>query len=68
MANCMMYDIEFEMNSELNGHILADLNYITYDALKANKVPCSRQTQGQTRTTMAAMPSLVAEANDPCLL
>ncbi|XP_038896330.1 protein RALF-like 33 [Benincasa hispida] len=43
MAECMMGDIEFEMNSDINRRILADLNYISYDALKANTVPCSRR-------------------------
>lgn len=43
MAECMMDNIEFEMNSEINRRILADLNYISYDALKANTVPCSRK-------------------------
>lgn len=43
MAECMMEDIEFQMDSEINRRILADLNYISYDALKANSVPCSRK-------------------------
>ena len=43
MADCMMDDIEFQMDSEINRRILADVNYISYDALRANKVPCSRR-------------------------
>ncbi|XP_022153599.1 protein RALF-like 33 [Momordica charantia] len=43
MAECMMDEIEYEMNSEINRRILATSNYISYEALKANTVPCSRR-------------------------
>ncbi|XP_073147657.1 rapid alkalinization factor [Henckelia pumila] len=34
---------EFEMDSEVNRRILATTKYISYGALQANRVPCSRR-------------------------
>ncbi|CAA3032941.1 RALF-like 33 [Olea europaea subsp. europaea] len=34
---------EFEMDSEINRRILATTKYISYGALRANNVPCSRR-------------------------
>jgi hypothetical protein len=34
---------EFEMDSEINRRILATSNYISYDALGKNNVPCSQR-------------------------
>ncbi|PIN05366.1 hypothetical protein CDL12_22083 [Handroanthus impetiginosus] len=34
---------EFDMDSEINRRILATNNYISYGALQANNVPCSRR-------------------------
>lgn len=42
VAECMGND-EFEMDSEINRRILATSNYISYDALGKNNVPCSQR-------------------------
>nr|TKS14150.1 hypothetical protein D5086_0000042240 [Populus alba] len=34
---------EFEMDSEINRRILATSNYISYDALDKNNIPCSQR-------------------------
>ncbi|KAL1542651.1 rapid alkalinization factor-like [Salvia divinorum] len=44
MAECMAEGSgEFEMESESTRRILATTNYISYGALQANNVPCSRR-------------------------
>ncbi|XP_051142172.1 rapid alkalinization factor-like [Andrographis paniculata] len=42
IAECMA-DGEFDMSSESNRRILATSQYISYGALQANTVPCSRR-------------------------
>lgn len=42
VAECMGND-EFEMDSEINRRILATSNYISYDALDKNNIPCSQR-------------------------
>ena len=42
VAECMGNG-EFEMDSEINRRILATSNYISYDALDKNNVPCSQR-------------------------
>ncbi|KAF8394569.1 hypothetical protein HHK36_020781 [Tetracentron sinense] len=41
IAECLTGN-EFEMDSEINRRILATENYISYEALKRNSVPCSQ--------------------------
>ncbi|XP_010522782.1 PREDICTED: protein RALF-like 1 [Tarenaya hassleriana] len=36
-------DGEFEMDSEINRRILATTDYISYQALQRNSIPCSRR-------------------------
>ncbi|XP_047973158.1 rapid alkalinization factor-like [Salvia hispanica] len=44
IAECMAEGSgEFEMDSESNRRILATTKYISYGALQANNVPCSRR-------------------------
>ncbi|KZV32361.1 rapid alkalinization factor-like [Dorcoceras hygrometricum] len=43
IAECMADSGEFEMDSEVNRRILATTKYISYGALQANSVPCSRR-------------------------
>ncbi|KAH6766386.1 ralf-like 33 [Perilla frutescens var. hirtella] len=44
IAECMAEGSgEFEMDSETNRRILATTKYISYGALQANSVPCSRR-------------------------
>ncbi|XP_073060249.1 rapid alkalinization factor-like [Primulina eburnea] len=43
IAECMAEGGEFEMDSEVNRRILATTKYISYAALQANSVPCSRR-------------------------
>ncbi|KAL2238962.1 UNVERIFIED_CONTAM: Rapid alkalinization factor [Sesamum indicum] len=44
LAECMADGTgEFEMDSEVNRRILATTRYISYNALQANNVPCSRR-------------------------
>ncbi|KAL8530895.1 hypothetical protein ACS0TY_007793 [Phlomoides rotata] len=44
IAECMADGTgEFEMDSEVNRRILATTNYISYGALQANSIPCSRR-------------------------
>ncbi|XP_073286289.1 rapid alkalinization factor-like [Primulina huaijiensis] len=43
IAECMAEGEEFEMDSEVNRRILATTKYISYAALQANSVPCSRR-------------------------
>nr|DAD41398.1 TPA_asm: hypothetical protein HUJ06_015721 [Nelumbo nucifera] len=43
MEGCMAGDYEFEIDSEINRHILAINQYISYGALQRNTVPCSRR-------------------------
>ncbi|OMO63801.1 Rapid ALkalinization Factor [Corchorus capsularis] len=43
MAECMVNDNEFDMDSEINRRILATSNYISYGALQRNTVPCSQR-------------------------
>ncbi|KAI3472905.1 hypothetical protein Pfo_030973 [Paulownia fortunei] len=43
IAECMADGGEFDMDSEINRRILATSNYISYGALQANNVPCSRR-------------------------
>ncbi|XP_074356189.1 protein RALF-like 33 [Apium graveolens] len=42
VADCMRGE-EFDMDSESNRRILATTNYISYDALERNNVPCSQR-------------------------
>ncbi|XP_068659790.1 rapid alkalinization factor [Aristolochia californica] len=42
LGECLEED-EFEMDSEINRRILATSQYISYEALKRNSVPCSRR-------------------------
>ncbi|KAK1356939.1 Rapid alkalinization factor [Heracleum sosnowskyi] len=42
VADCMGGD-EFNLDSESNRRILATTNYISYDALERNNVPCSQR-------------------------
>ncbi|KAJ0035346.1 hypothetical protein Pint_24537 [Pistacia integerrima] len=37
------FDLEFDMDSEINRRILATRRYISYGALRRNTVPCSRR-------------------------
>ncbi|XP_044487087.1 protein RALF-like 33 [Mangifera indica] len=37
------FDLEFDMDTEINRRILAARRYISYGALRANTVPCSRR-------------------------
>ncbi|KAG8370661.1 hypothetical protein BUALT_Bualt13G0006500 [Buddleja alternifolia] len=43
IADCMAGGGEFDMDSEINRRILATSDYISYGALQANNVPCSRR-------------------------
>ncbi|KAL0389613.1 UNVERIFIED_CONTAM: Rapid alkalinization factor [Sesamum calycinum] len=44
IAECMADGTgDFEMDSEVNRRILATTKYISYGALQANNVPCSRR-------------------------
>ncbi|XP_022889413.1 rapid alkalinization factor-like [Olea europaea var. sylvestris] len=43
IADCIDAEGELEMDSESNRRILATTKYISYGALKANNVPCSRR-------------------------
>ncbi|KAI3449504.1 hypothetical protein Pfo_006169 [Paulownia fortunei] len=44
IAECMADGTgEFDMDSEVNRRILATTKYISYGALQANSVPCSRR-------------------------
>ncbi|XP_058077103.1 protein RALF-like 1 [Magnolia sinica] len=42
IAECLAGD-EFSMDSEINRRILATSQYISYQALRRNSVPCSRR-------------------------
>ncbi|XP_074309325.1 protein RALF-like 33 [Silene latifolia] len=42
MIECMESD-EFEMSSEMNRRILITTQYISYGAMQANRVPCSKK-------------------------
>ncbi|KAL8100951.1 protein RALF-like 33 [Apium graveolens] len=42
IGDCMI-DEEFDMDSESNRRILATTDYISYDALQSNNVPCSQR-------------------------
>ncbi|CAL0300101.1 unnamed protein product [Lupinus luteus] len=43
ITECMEEWEEFELDSEINRRMLATSSYISYDALRRNSVPCSRQ-------------------------
>ncbi|KAL2485800.1 Protein RALF-like 33 [Abeliophyllum distichum] len=43
IADCIDAEGEFDMDSEINRRILATTKYISYGALQANNVPCSRR-------------------------
>ncbi|CAO2832818.1 unnamed protein product [Amaranthus hypochondriacus] len=43
VGECLGDEDEFEMDSEINRRILATNNYISYNALNRNRVPCSRR-------------------------
>ncbi|XP_073283921.1 rapid alkalinization factor-like [Primulina huaijiensis] len=43
IGECMADGGEFDMDSEVNRRILATTKYISYGALQANSVPCSRR-------------------------
>ncbi|XP_068663438.1 rapid alkalinization factor-like [Aristolochia californica] len=42
LGDCLEED-EFDMDSEISRRILATSQYISYEALKKNSVPCSRR-------------------------
>lgn len=42
LAECMVKE-EIEMGMEINRRILATSNYISYQALRSNSIPCSRR-------------------------
>ncbi|XP_021772881.1 rapid alkalinization factor-like [Chenopodium quinoa] len=43
VGECLGMNEEDEMDSEINRRILATNNYISYNALNKNRVPCSRR-------------------------
>ncbi|CAI9761460.1 unnamed protein product [Fraxinus pennsylvanica] len=54
IADCIDAEGEFEMDSESNRRILATTKYISYGALQANNIPCSRRARSMMLTAGGA--------------